>query len=423
MKAVRPASKSSRPVHFVQPGGVGRHYFPAIRSAELGAPSIEMASGDELEAVILIVMQTPQTRSRFAWPHLIVVLFLLFGAYAKPQGPAAPQAASQIQRVSNLMSQAQDLAAQGRLAEAEPLLVEAAELAPKDVQVLAFLAKIKHRIGKGPEALALFYRIVEITPGAPDAHVNLAIALSDAGQLAEALKEVSIALKLAPNLPSAHVNRARILADLHRQNEAKDEFKIACRLASKDPSCFFNWALLEREMGDSAKEAELFQQAVKLQPGDYDAAFFLARSLQEQSRDAEAVEALHRALDINPDSAEALYMLSRELKKTDPEKSKELFEKFKLKQHQQLVLDESKSLGNEAYVAASKQEWPEAIRLFHKAIEVCGDCQAAAGLHKDLGLVLCRNGSIDEGRDELKIALKLNPNDPDVVKSLAALGQ
>ena len=369
------------------------------------------------------MMRTTQTRSRFGWPRSIVVLCLLFGAYAKPQVPAATKPASQTQRVSNLVSQAQSLAAQGRLAEAEPLLDEAAKLEAKDVQVLTFLAKIKHKIGKGPEALALFYRIVQITPNVPDAHVNLAIALSDAGQFAEALKEVSIALKLAPSLPSAHVNRARILADLHRQNEAKDEFKIACRLASNDPSCLFHWALLEREIGESAKETELLQQVVKLQPDDYDAAFFLARSLQEQSRDTEAVEALHHALAINPDSQEALYMLSRELRKTDPEKSKELFQKFKLKQHQQSVLDESKSLGNEAYAAANKPDLPEAIRLFRKAIETCGDCEAAAGLHKDLGLVLCRNGSIDEGRNELKIALKLNPDDPDVVKSLAILGQ
>jgi Flp pilus assembly protein TadD len=103
--------------------------------------------------------------------------------------------------------------------------------------------------------------------------------------------------------------------------------------------------------------------------------------------------------------------------------SKELFEKFKLKQHQQQVLDESKSLGNEAYVAAKKLDWPGAIQLFRKAIETCGDCGVAAGLHKDLGLVLCRNGNIGEGRSELKIALKLNPNDPDIVKSLAILGQ
>jgi tetratricopeptide (TPR) repeat protein len=116
-------------------------------------------------------------------------------------------------------------------------------------------------------------------------------------------------------------------------------------------------------------------------------------------------------------------MLSRELRKTDPEKSEELFQEFKAKQHQQLVLDESKSLGNEAYVAANKHDWPEAIGLLHKAIEICGDCEAAAGLHKNLGLALCRNGSIDEGRNELKIALKLNPDDPDVVKSLAALDQ
>ena len=82
-----------------------------------------------------------------------------------------------------------------------------------------------------------------------------------------------------------------------------------------------------------------------------------------------------------------------------------------------------KSLGNEAYVAANKQDWPEAIRILKKALESCQDCELAAALHKNLGLALCSNGNLDEGKQELQEALKLNPNDPDIVKALSVVAQ
>jgi Flp pilus assembly protein TadD len=42
----------------------------------------------------------------------------------------------------------------------------------------------------------------------------------------------------------------------------------------------------------------------------------------------------------------------------------------------------------------------------------------AAALHKNLGLALCSNGNLDECKQELQEALKLNPTDTDVVKAL-----
>ena len=82
-----------------------------------------------------------------------------------------------------------------------------------------------------------------------------------------------------------------------------------------------------------------------------------------------------------------------------------------------------KALGNEAYLAANKQDWPEAIRLLKKALASCQDCELAAGLHKNLGLALCNNGNLDECKQELQEALKLNPNDSDVVKALNIAAQ
>jgi tetratricopeptide (TPR) repeat protein len=111
------------------------------------------------------------------------------------------------------------------------------------------------------------------------------------------------------------------------------------------------------------------------------------------------------------------------LRKTDPEESQRLLQDYHAVQQKQSTLDQSKSLGNEAYAAAGKQDWPEAIRLLRKAIELCDSCEAAAGLHKNLGLALCKNGDIQAGRAELEISLHLNPVDPDVVKALEIIGR
>ena len=321
-----------------------------------------------------------------------------------------------------LLNRGKSLAAEGRLAEAEAPLIEAAKLAPEDLEILTNLAKVQGRIGKSAEAIRLFREATDLYPQVADAHLNLGIALADAGQLEAALKETTKAASLAPNMPSAHINRGRILDDLHRVGEARREFTIAYSLAPTNPDCLFYSSLVERESGNIVKESELLQKLVLLQPDNYKVAYFLGRSLQEQSRDSESIKYLRRALAIKPDYEEALYLLSRELRKTDPEESKRLDTEFKADRERRSTLDQIKSLGNEAYVAAGKEDWPDAIRLLRKALGVCDQCEVAAGLHKNLGLALCRSGDIDSGRVELQASLKLNPNDPDVVRALSLIG-
>jgi tetratricopeptide (TPR) repeat protein len=325
--------------------------------------------------------------------------------------------------VDQLMKEGQDLAAQGRFAEAEVPLKQAAELAPENYALLTLLGKVEGRIGKHADAIALFRRVVSGQPKSADAHVNLAIAFADAGNLEEALKETSTAVLLSPKLASAHLNRARVLADLHRPEEAEKEFAIAHQLAPDNPDCLFYWALLEKDRGNLEKQTSLFQQLVRLQPNNQVALLLLAQSLQRESKHAETIVVLRRILQLKPDSANALYMLSMELRRTNPEESKKLQQDFETQKRKEADLAQVKSLGNEAYVAASKQDWPEAIRILKKALESCENCEAAATLHKNLGLALCNNGNLDEGKQELQVALKLNPNDSDIVKALNVAAQ
>ena len=321
------------------------------------------------------------------------------------------------------MQQGQDLAAQGRFAEAEVTLKQALEYSPENYELLTLLGKVEARLGKRVDAIAIFRHVVRGEPRMADAHINLAIALADGGQLEEALTETSTAISLSPKLASAHVNRARVLADLHRTEEAEKEFSTANQLAPNNPDCLYYWGLLEKDRGNLTQQTSLFQQLVRLQPDNLNALLLLAQSLQHESKSVEAIAVLRHILQLKPDSENAIYMLSMELRRTNPDEAKKLQEEYEAQKRKDATLAQVKSLGNEAYQAANRRDWTEAIRILRKALESCGDCEVAAALHKNLGLALCGNGNLDEGKEELKEALKLNPKDPDIVKALSVAAQ
>ena len=317
-----------------------------------------------------------------------------------------------------LLDQGRKLLEAGKLAEAELVLDRAEKLAPSDSLILSLDGKVKGRLGEYASAVALLKRVVGLTPQSAPFHVDLAIALADSGDLNSALAETATAISIDPALAIAHLNRARILSDMNQDREARDEFALAARLAPSNPDCYYYWSFGERAQGNFTKEAELLRKVVKLQPGNVKAHIKLADSLLHQNRTAEAVPELRSALAINPNSAQAIYKLSRALHTTDPEESKRLSDQFLRLKAQNSVVDQAKALANEAFHAFSVQNWREAVRLYSEALETCGDCEIEDTLHRDLGLTLCRDGQIDRGSEELRIALSLNPEDRDAAKAL-----
>ena len=322
-----------------------------------------------------------------------------------------------------LLDQGRKLLEAGKLAEAELVLDRAEKLAPSDPVILNLDAKVKGRLGEYGSAVALLKRVIRLTPPSAEAHVDLAIALADSGDLNSALAETATAISIAPTLAIAHLNRARILSDMNQDREARDEFALAARLAPGNPDCYFYWSFGERAQGNLTKESELLRKVVKLQPGNVKAHIMLADSLLDQNRTAEAVAELRIALGIDPDSVRAIYKLSRALRTTDPEESKRLRVQFDRLKAQNSVLDQAKTLANEAFHAFTVQDWRESVRLFSEAVETCGDCEIESALHRDLGLTLCRDGQVERGAEELRKALALNPEDRDAAKALEMIAR
>jgi len=312
-------------------------------------------------------------------------------------GPILANAAETAQTSRELLEQGQKLLEAGKLAEAELVLDPAEKLAPSDPVILTLDAQVKGRLGEFSNAVALLQRVIRLIPESGQAHVDLAIALADSGDLHSALAETAIAISIAPGLAIAHLNRARILGDMKLDREAGDEFALAARLAPGNPDCYFYWSLAERAQGNFTKETELLQKVVKLEPGNAKAHIMLANNLLDQNRTAEAVAELRIALAIDPNSAQAIYKLSRALLTTDPEESKRLRGQFDRLKAQNSVFDQAKALANEAFHAFTVQDWHESVRLFSEAVETCGECEIESALHRDLGLALCRDGQIERG--------------------------
>ena len=322
---------------------------------------------------------------------------------------------------SELLEQGRKLLEAGRLAEAELVLDHAEKLAPSDSVVLTLDAKVKGRLGESSDAVALLKRVIRLIPESAQAHVDLAVALADSGDLDSALAETTTATSIDPDLAIAHLDRARILSDMKQDQKADDEFSLAARLAPDNPDCYFYSSLAERAQGNLTQEAELLQKVVKLEPGNLKARLLLATNLLDQNRTAEAVAELRMALAIYPNSTQTIYKLSRALHTTEPEESKRLLAQFARLKAQNSVVNQAKALANEAFHAFTMQDLRESVRLFDEAVETCGDCEIESTLHRDLGLTLCRDGQIQRGAEELRKALVLDPEDRDAAKALEAI--
>ena len=312
----------------------------------------------------------------------------------------------------------QILVKQRKLAEAEADIDQAVKLAPRDPAVLAAAGRFKGGVGKGVESATLLRQAVALAPQSVDAHLDLGTVLAESHDMKGALTEEDQAVRLAPESALTHLGRGRVLLDLGRNAEAQADLESARRIAPRMAEPYYFLAVIEKQADHYAQAAALLQTAVKLQPRNATAWNLLGQSLEHESQTQAAIAAWRQAVAIEPDNSQALWSLARVVKSSDPGEAARLMARYSRVQRERHVVDEASTLGNEALVAGAAHDWPEAIRRFRKAIEVCGDCAIKADLHKKLGLTAWQTGDIDGGEKELRLAQALKPEDQDIDQAL-----
>jgi tetratricopeptide (TPR) repeat protein len=219
----------------------------------------------------------------------------------------------------------------------------------------------------------------------------------------------------------AHFNRGRVLFDLGRNEEARPDLETATRLAPEMAEPYYFLAMIEKQAGRYNRAVTLLQNLVKLQPRKATSWYLLGQCLAYDSQTQEAIVAWRQAIAIDPDYTQALWNLAQALKRTDPGEAARLTARYSEVQKKRLIVDQAGTLGNNALAAGAAHDWPEAVREFQKAIEVCGECAIKADLHKKLGITDCEMGDIDNGEKELRLAQALKPGDPDIERVLTRI--
>jgi len=280
---------------------------------------------------------------------------------------------------------------------------------------------VQARRGRASESVELFRKVAALQPASVEAHLNLGIALADSYDLEGALRSFSEAVRLAPNAAAARYNKGRALFDLHRYEEARTELNRAAELGPDQAPTLYSLALLERQLNNSQRAAELLQRVVALEPQNAVAHHLLAQNLSRLGRNAEAIQQWQKAVEIDPGHGEALYNLARGLQKEDPAKARLYQERFTALQQKRQMTDQAETLGNFGLASATARDWPQAVAHLKEALQVCGQCKSLGDIHKNLGLIYCQSGDLRNGEEQLRLALKIKPNDPDVLKALEVI--
>lgn len=247
-----------------------------------------------------------------------------------------PNSAQRLQQMVAVASQAMQ---RGDLLQAERLLKDVLQAAPKAWDVHQALAMVYARQGRHQDAAKQFTRIVNANPAYAPGHANLAIALTESGDPAAAWQEFQRALKIDPAMrPGLLIPMAEALQKLTRHEEAIALYRELLTREKTNHAAFYGMArayealedfpralecyehatglapdnaLYHLRFGSCLRDAKLlgmaagqYHEAVRCRPEWLDAIVLLAETLQEQRRFDETLECFDRALQLSPDNPE-----------------------------------------------------------------------------------------------------------------------
>lgn len=349
---------------------------------------------------------------RLAW-----VLFAVAFAVSAP-GVEAQSSRSLPPEAEVLYRQGVALVEKGHLAEAQRVLLQAEEEAPRSVAIRVTLGKLDALLGQNDEAIRLFRTVEAEAPGNSENEINLAIALAARGSLEEALVPATSAVASSPHSAAAHHIRGKILADLHRTGDAQAEYEAALAAVPRDQLTLYDYAQFCEESGRLQEEVTLLRRLVEVRPGKAQYHFLLARALARTLDEEGSRREYRETIRLEPENRAALYSLSRAIRKEDPEEAARLSARFRALQATEEEVNGIRSQGNEGVAAMQARNWPRAITIFESALAACAGCTLEATLEKDLGLSQCQGGKMEDGVASLRRSLALNPNDLDTLRAL-----
>lgn len=117
-----------------------------------------------------------------------------------------------------------------------------------------------------PEAIAIYQRIVDLSPDWIEAHINLGVAYYQIGQISDACAAFRAAVDLDPLNGISRYNLGCTLEELGEVDEAVEHLRRACRAMPAHADVHFNLALAYEKRGEGRLAREQWNLYLRYAP-------------------------------------------------------------------------------------------------------------------------------------------------------------
>jgi superkiller protein 3 len=269
---------------------------------------------------------------------------------------------------------------------------------------------------------SLFWRrTLAASPDSPFAHNSMGVTYQREGRYEEAIAEYYKALELKPNLLPAYNNLAIIYRTMDRKADAINIYLKILEMNPKFLEMYNNLGALYSELGNYAEAEKYYKTAIERDPLYGYAYYNLGRLYEEMGRKKEAEEMIAKAFQVYP---RLRYELSQSdpalmpvpMKETVPasvpviEKKTKKKAKGKVPAQKQMPAEAEQSPGayhNSLGIKFIMNNQPqEAVKEFQKAVELDPE---NADAFNNLGNSLNAVGRSKEAIDAYSKAIDINP--------------
>ena len=274
---------------------------------------------------------------------------------------------------------------------------------PEQPSILNLAALCARSLGMPEKAERYWRSAIEIDPDYINAHVNLGLALQDAGRSGEAEAAFRKALELDPNDPDAMISLGNLYRATKRHTQAEASYKQALGMAPANVNALYNLGLLLADL-DRLDEAEAaFRQCLKIEPNQADVYNDLGNTLMDRLRFEEAEQAYRRAVALAPGFADAYCNLGMLL--SDMGRQEAALAAFR--RTLELAPQHADALNGLARHLGQQGRYDEAELAYREALTVRPHC---ADLHNNYGNLLRELHRFAEAEAAYRKALSIQPD-------------
>ena len=165
------------------------------------------------------------------------------------------------------------------------------------------LALEHHRAGRLDQAEVLYRKILQKSPGNPDALHMLGVVALKRGDADQAVRLISQVLTVVPNSAEVHSNLGNALRAAGRLADACASYRRAISLQPDFAGAHRNLGLTLCQQGNFAAAVASCQRAVALDPASFEAHTNLGNALRGLRQFAAAEASFRQAAQLNPSAA------------------------------------------------------------------------------------------------------------------------